>query len=187
MWDCQEQGTLSLICFNYTEKNGDPLISCAPTMTWRPSVHAFLGIRACMMLLPQSQLERFPPYFWETCTSLKCRIEPDGMLQMGPTVEFFPTQWLCRGGFPLLTMVWDSRAACLQILLVEPGKHITRKPLWPLGSPYVVFCRKCLYLVQKEVLLFWIKCFCHLLKIGKTAHSQLLKNRDRNSAEPCSC
>lgn len=43
MWDCQEQGTLYLIHLNYKEKNGDPVISCAPTMTWRPSVHAIPG------------------------------------------------------------------------------------------------------------------------------------------------
>lgn len=121
MWDCQEQGTLSLICLNYKEKNGDPVISWAPNTTWRLSVHAFLGMRACLTLLPQSRLKRFPPYFCETCTSLKCRVEPDGMLQMGPTVEFLEqvlsTRWLYHGGFLLLAMVWESRAACLQILL----------------------------------------------------------------------
>lgn len=44
-------------------------------MTWRPSAHAFLGLRACLTVFPQSQLKRFLPYLCENCISLKCRTE----------------------------------------------------------------------------------------------------------------
>lgn len=139
------------------------MVSCALTMIWRPSVHAFLGIRACMTLLPLSQPKKFPPYFCDTCTSLKCRIEPDGVLQMGPQWSSFLYSGSAMGASDYSPWSGTQELPVCKYYL-EPWEHITRKPLWPLGSPHVVFCRKCLDLFQREILLFQIKCLCHPLK-----------------------
>lgn len=163
MWDCQEQATLSLMSL-YRKKRGSSDVLC--------SHHNLETLCSCVpgneslhdITAPKST-EKIPTLLLWDCTSLKCGTEPDGMLQMGPTMEFLeqssphtvPLPWRIPTTHHGLGL-----RSCKYYL--EPWEHITRKPLWPPGLHHVVFCRKCLYLFQREVLLFQIKCLCHLLK-----------------------
>lgn len=116
-------------------KKGNSLISWALTMTWRPSAHAFLGMRACLTLFLKVSSKDSHHSLCETCIRLKCRTEAlqrliviEALLRFrwdppwGSWTHVLPTWQPCHWGSPLLGMIWDTGAVCPQTLIegLEP-------------------------------------------------------------------